>query len=80
MIKQEKQGTSVYLYYFFKSINNHILCTKKLLDKILRKVISWPINLSCISLVYGGKHVTCKMKFLYLNLNLIILTIESKKQ
>ena len=34
MTEQEKHGTSVYFYYFFKSINNYILCTKKCLDKI----------------------------------------------
>ena len=67
------------ILYFFKSINNYIIfiCTKKFLDKSLRKCVSWPINLFVYFwfMVENLSHVT-----LYLNLNLIDLTIESKKQ
>ena len=50
---------------------------KEILDKSLRKCVSWPINLFVYFwfMVENLSHVT-----LYLNLNLIDLTIESKKQ
>ena len=66
MTKQEKHGTSVYLYYFFKSINNHILCTKKLLDKILRKVVAHDKGTASLANIFGydvaGKTGTAQVK------------------